>query len=289
MSWPAFLEQQVSRIASRYERYSPDDLALSRQVFFVLFLLFGLSNFSVAANYDPELVVFPSLSPAYFIGQIPSAGFLAFLTVLNVGSALALVFNWRPMLNTVLFCLSYVIGRSFVYSYGKVDHYDIFIPVFPLVGMLAGWGQPVRKTFFPVAGAYFVMAFAIGLVFLTAGIPKLLTGWLSWQDQQVQYVVINYTYGIEQSHIGQWMLDTIHSAWAWEVLDWLAVGFECLLIVLIIKPHWFWWGLGACALFHLANFLMLGINFFPIFITYAALLPLSSLVRGIRRKRLAKG
>lgn len=267
------LHTQVVRALSHYDSaYGIEDLARSRQVFFLLFLLFGFNDFSYVRLLGPGLFKPPALSPAWWWGAVPPPWFFVSLGIVNFLSVAALLLGWQLRWATFVFCGSYIIGHSFYYSFGQVDHYYLFIPLFPLIGLLGGWGRPGRWTL-SAGGVYFVMAFALGLAFLTAALPKLLTGWLSWQDQQVRYVIVNYTYGIPQSHTGHWILSTLKNKAAWEALDWLTVAFEGSVIAFVARPRWFWLGLALCCLFHGIVFVVLGINFFHIFIVYAALLP----------------
>lgn len=238
----------------------------------------GYTDYSVAAQEDASFFNPPFLSPAFFYGGIPHYWALKGVTILTCLSAILALVGYRSALCSVVFSVSLVTGLSFVFSFGKVDHGEVFIPIVALLGACCDWGKN-SKAFLSSGAFYFLVACAIALAFFTAGLPKLLSGWLNPSDQHFKYVLINASFGLEKSNVGKWCLEHVQSNLIWELLDWLAVFFELGLIVLILRPRWFQVGLLMCVGFHLLNLLLLGISFSHAMIVYLMFLPLSRVRR----------
>src|SRR5690606_14849383 len=95
----------------------------------------------------------------------------------------------------ILFLIAFVTGMSFYYSFGKVDHTYIFVPVVAFLLFINSWKDGKVLS----AGAvYFLISFAIAIAFFSSGITKLLSGWLITSDHQLKYIIINYSIGLEK-------------------------------------------------------------------------------------------
>jgi hypothetical protein len=275
------LHQFLGRAIDSYSIYRPEDLVFFRRLFFGVFLLLGFPDFASFTANDPNLFNPPLLSLPWLLGTYPPSWLLTGITITLLVSSIAAMIGYRLRISLALFVLSFVIGKSFEYSFGMVDHDDMLYPVFAALLWLSEL-SPRNKLHLHRSSVYFLMAFAIAFAFWGAGIPKILTGWLHPADFKFKHTVIYYYHGLGWGQMGGWMLDNIKSHFVWESLDWLAVLFECALIFIIIRPRYFYWSIWACLLFHQFNYWALGIPFKSALIFYLLFFPVNRYPKAIK-------
>jgi uncharacterized membrane protein YphA (DoxX/SURF4 family) len=113
----------------------------------------------------------------------------------------------------------------------------------------------------------------------TAGLPKILGGWLdpSTQATQGRFVRQFFVHG-RRDLLAPFALD-LQSPFLWEVFDVLTVCFEIGFLFAILSPiATRLFAVGAIA-FHTGIALILNIAFVPNYIVYAAVFPWSSVAR----------
>jgi len=188
-----------------------------------------------------------------------------------------MLFGLRTRLAAVAFSVTYVLGNTWKYSLGKIDH-DILIVVVPLVLAMSGWdrryaldarrlGGTSRAEGWTVA----LLMFIVGLSMFAAGLQKLLGGWLDPGSQAVQsYVLFNH-YANGHDPLAWGLVSKISAWWAWEAQDVLTVILELAFLPMIF------WRRGAqviCVVavaFHLGVLLTLDISFSANLLAYGVL------------------
>lgn len=268
--------QYIHNVLNEWNIYNSTDLKYARILIFSLLTILFLKDYSSILNDQPGAFLPPFLSPAWVLGGVPPKWVLLFFSIILGLSGLALCFEYKKTLWAIIFVISYWICKSYYYSFGKVEHAYSLLLLFPAFGIITNWGQK-KKAWIPLPSLYFLFALSIGLAFLSAGIPKLYTGWLAFDTQEVRQHLIEHTFGLELGIIGSLPLHLITSSLGWELFDWMAVIFEMGLIITILKPRWFLRGLLICWVFHVLNCWMFGIYFSGMLLCYLVFIPYSRL------------
>lgn len=264
------------------------DLGLYRVIYAVATLL-TVSDIQWVGAYPDSLIDTPA-GPFQLLSGFPSLAVLIALEVLR-SLALALLAvglwtRWVSLAVALLLLLTY--GLS--YSLGKVDH-TILVVLAPLILSFAHWGRrvsvdamlnkraPEPQPQWPLR----YLALMVGLAFFAAAWVKLTTGWLSPSTQAAlgHSLVRFYSYDTPSWSV-QWIANTSHSRFAWELIDWLTVAFE--FAILLAVPWWraFRIALAGAVLFHLGVYLAMDIDFSFNVVVYGAFVSWSALLRPIR-------
>lgn len=266
-------------------------LSLFRIAFGVFSLLFMSHDYAWLGDVPSLLFAPPKISLAAIYGGFPSS---EFLLGIDIGVRVALVTLtlgiWTRG-STFLLLTLLVVGNSFAFSLGKIDHGDImYITVLLMMGLkdwgryysvdslirswsLKQWGASVRL---PTAESTDLRWLAVLLAFgfLTAGVPKAR----KWVD-----------FDLETSGARSWVYDcylgngrdqllastafSLDSPLLFELADYSAVLFEIGIVLAIVsRRRWMAWLAIACV-FHLINCLIFNISFLPHAIVYLAFLP----------------
>lgn len=265
-----------SRLLDRFtlEEYKlpPGGISFLRIVYasFVL-LVVGVPQYRWIANrpdffYDP-----PQYSVAAWFDAFPSEAFFISLDILLIGCFVFLLFGlytrWVSLLTGTLM----LIGFSFYYSFGKINHDALLMLYVPVVMSFSNWGHHFsldarRKAHrsdsveqhWPLA----FLALLLGFAMFSAGVPKLISGWLSTSTQAVRgfVVMFNYDDNFPERFLQPWLLAYDNSLF-WEVLDYSAVFFEIGFLVSVLNRRVFRGFITAAVTFHTVNILIFSISF----------------------------
>jgi hypothetical protein len=256
----------------------PESLAIYRIVYALYFLLFGIPSFVWLAAY-PEVFYNPPLSLASLFSRFPNYAVLQTLSTVVCVLLVLLLFGYRTPLVSVLLSVMLVIGYSFKYAFGKIDH-DLLPLLIPSIMAFSGWGtrfsldavsapqrdpSPAHESCanWPVA----LVAFLLALGFFSAGAPKLI-GWIDFDlsTHGVRGWALRRYYVSEQHELLVPLFASISNPYFWEALDILAVTFELGFLVVVLFPKVFRAYLGLAVLFHFTNFWLLQIVNFTEFV-----------------------
>lgn len=242
--------------------------------------------------YDP-----PSGMPAMWGGFLPYWALVA----LEVGLILAicgLLVGWRtPMMSVAVTVVGYTANSAY-FSFGKIDH-TFMLWIVPGLLAFSGWGRfySVDARWRPsavarwaesresdddygqgsdgprtgsrnaateeMAPAWPVAAVGVFLAmsFLTAAVPKIIRGWLSFETSAVKrHLARSFQLDGDQL-LAEALLDFDFQPF-WEALDWAAVGLEVALSVGFLWPFAQRWLIFAVWVFHLANLVLFNIGFY---------------------------
>ena len=276
----------MTHVASRLDAWihgflpvSAEGLALTRMLYASFFLLVGIPTFSWVSANPPGFFDPPPLSLAAWFSGFPDAWALRALDVCVCVLFLFVLTGFKTRASSVLLTLALVVGNSFRFSFGKIDH-TILAVVMPAVMAFAGWGAchsidarnrtgPGAVQAWPVA----LMAVLVAFGFLSAGLPKLV----AWADfdlttQGVRSWVVQ-SWAMGRRHFFVPYLMRIANPYFWEVLDLAAVAFEVGFVFSLVDRRAFRAFLFVGVLFHFVNVLLLNISFALYMPVYALFLP----------------
>ena len=251
-------------------RVPPRALSLFRIVYATFVLLFiGVPPFRWIGGkpdifFDPQQYGFVNL----FFDGFPGVYFFWGLDVLVTLLFVFLLFGFRTRGVSWLLALGLFTGFSWSYAYGKINHDTLLMALVPLVMGFSGWGAyysvdqrrsatPGRERYWPVA----LLALLLGFGMFSAGMPKLLSGWLDPTTQAVRGYTIRQHYDFFADQLLTPIMMHYENPLFWELLDYSAVLFEVGFLLAAARQPLFRFFVMLAVVFHLANSLMLNIDF----------------------------
>lgn len=264
-----------------HEEYALSDRSMSvYRVLFCLVTIFwiGIPNYHWIAGHPAIIYTPPTYSIGSLIHTFPDFIFLEGITMLLTISFGLLLFGRYTKQVSILITILLIIGNSFMYSFGKIDH-DILFVLLPGLMAYSGWGN------YYSLDAYYdnrlpskpwlvtLVAFILGFSMWTAGVPKYLHGWLDPSSQAVYgYFIRKYYSNSELALLATFMVNNFND-YLWEVFDWLAVIFELGFLVAFFKAKIFRVFVFFALCFHLINGLMINVYFIVNTVVYLLFLP----------------
>ena len=275
----------ASRIENWKRQYtvSPLSLGVYRVVFCLAFLLLCYRPYSWLGEIPDAFFSPPQISFAALFVEFPPAKFFHGLDVLLLASLFLTMAGLFTRASTASLALCLLIGNSFQYSLGKIDH-DIFVLCVLIVMIKNNWGQTLsidRMLGIAREGSSNIatLAFLLGFGFFTAGFGKAINwidfdpctgGFLNWLHRGILFQ--------ERTDLLAPAAMNLRPLWIWEFADIMAVVFELGCIATIAYRRWLHrWLLVACA-FHLMNCLLLNIPFVIHAVCYLVFVPWSSIM-----------
>lgn len=262
-------------ISNRFDQWvfnsypmSSKALGLYRILYSIYLLVWGIPNFEWIAD-NPNSFYNP---PAYSLGALldgfPPYWFLEGLSLLVVLLAILLLFGWHTRTVSILLGLSIIVGKSFAFSFGLIGQ-DIVVWFIPMLLSFSNWGssfsidaytgrtQNTSTQYWPIT----MMSLFLGFGMFTAGLPKLLGGWLDPATQATRGHFFTQYYVIGDLKLLAPYMAHFTNKWIWEMMDWVAVLFELSFLVAIINPKWVRRILVVAIIFHTSTFMVLNISF----------------------------
>ncbi|WP_139125727.1 hypothetical protein [Arcticibacter eurypsychrophilus] len=248
-------------------------------------LLIQLKTYSWI-RYIPDLLYSPpKMSIARFFHSFPDYWLFLAIDMGILIAVLCIIFGIKARLASLLFGVLNIVGCSFNYSFGKIDH-DILLYVLLICMSLSNWGTLLA--FYPdkkLKGAdrsLLLLSVLICFGMFTAGLPKARTwinldmsssGFLSW-----------YFRGLSESGRSDLLMPYVldFPPLLIKSFDFIAVLFELSAFFMLMAGRKFWklWLLGVVT-FHLLNCLLLNIPFVVNFLVYLAFIDFSGLYQRI--------
>ena len=270
------------------------DLGAYRIVFASVMLL-SVPRFRWVDAY-PDSLFNPPPGPFAFAGGFPPHGVMLAVEIVLSVSLVALALGYRTTLASATTSALMLYGFGFSYSLGKIDH-TIFAVLLPAVLLFARWGDAVsvdallrrRRCAGRDAGPaptpqwpIRLLALLVGLGFLTAAIPKVLSGWLDPRTHAVQQVVVRQFYVNDRTELLAPYAVHMDISLLWELADVSAVLIELAVIFAAVSWRSLRMVLACAALFHLGVLLVMNIFFGWNVLVYGAFVSWSA-IRGRRR------
>ena len=249
------------------------------RIFFCLYAIFivGLPNYLWISTNHAIPFFPPELSLGFLIRDLPPSFFFTIITVLIHLLFGFLLFGLLTRPVSISISILMLIGNTFKYSFGKIDH-DIFFVLLPLLLCNSGWGnyfsldkirnsKTTKQRFFSVR----YIALLLGYAMFIAGVSKYLGGWLNLDSQAVYYHVFRYqTFTDTPPLASSFVIKYLNNNWS-EIFDYLIVFFETGFLLAVSKPSIFRIFILLTLIFHFINSITLGIGFIgniPLYILF---------------------
>jgi len=136
----------MTALGSRIDRWihgflpvTAQGLALSRIFFAAFFLITGIPTFSWVSRNPPGLFDPPTLSAVTFLATFPPVWVMRTLDLVLCVLLIFVLVGFKTRASSVLLSVTWLIGNSFRYSFGLIDH-TILTVIAPLVMAFSGWG-----------------------------------------------------------------------------------------------------------------------------------------------------
>lgn len=247
---------------------STDQLALYRIFFGAALLLYFSPTWTWLADtppalFDPYLFSFAYLTDNHLPNYVYRSA-----DVLTVLLSLMITLGIRAKIAFFGMFGLYSVLLSYYYSFGKIDHHTtlllVTLIVFGFTNSGSRFAMVKDKKTAPSkqATALAILALCICFGFFSAGLPKL-TRWIDFDLNSSGFLFWYYpAYFLEKN---QMFLAPYVSQLPWivlEAMDYIAVLFEISGVVFLLlgKRTWIFFLTTACV-FHLANLLLLNIDF----------------------------
>lgn len=263
-------------------------LSVLRILYGLFIVFFRTPSFSWIGHVPQSLFLPPFFSLANLFNGFPDHFWLITIDIVLAILAICILLGVKARYAGILFALLHIIGSSFEFSFGKINHPILFLAfIFGL--SFTNWGtchalvpdKPVSQQVQRRALAVIAVLLCFGM--FTAGIFKAIWwidldwnrgGFLSWFyrgyfSRDRQYLLAPFVLLIPPQ--------------AFEIFDYFAVIFELTPFIALLsgRKWWFLWLSTAC-LFHLGNTLLLNITFIahvPVYISFFCFRPASSFLQ----------
>lgn len=281
----AFIDDLVARFWRRVERATETDaesLACFRVFYCIAVLYCWAPYFSWINRVPAGFFAPPVLSIAKLFPRFPPFPFFALLDGVLLVSLVCMAVGFRTRWFTGVYLVGLIVGQSFQYSFGKIDHSMVELSIV-LAMLIADWGRAGsvdallgRVAASPTAElrrkqglGLFAVLLAFGM--LTAGVPKAVdwldfdlstSGVLCWFYPNREAVGRVYLLANFVPHAPRLLL---------ELGDYGAIALELSgFLALLGSARWFRAWLTVATLFHVLNDLTLNIPFLAQLLTYTA-------------------
>lgn len=276
--------------ANRSTVTSSRSVAIYRWLIGLFALLFVPSFYGWLGDVPKTLFNPPIVSLANLFTVFPSKPFFVLLDILLFISLICLTLGIKARSSALLFVGLKLIGNSFLFSFGKIDH-SIFFDLVILTLAFSGWGRhyavwPDRESRWDnIERSMAVLGVLLCFGFFSAGFEK----GLRWIDFNVQTGgFLNWHYH-GYYNLGRDLLLAPYIRYVptplFELFDYAAVLFELspFFFLLTSRRNWLLW-LTIAAFFHWTNTLLLNIPFLVHLIVYLAFVDYEKGVEWLRRE-----
>lgn len=273
----------ITRLKQFYEKWifnaylcTSSQLGLFRIAFiFILIFFVGVPQFS------NKIINFPDgfYNPPPFFGQIfsdipPILYFRITDIILYLGFFCTLIGLFTKVSGITSASLT-IINFGFIFSTGKIDH--SFILWFTLFIMsFSGWEKNFSidsiifntKNIKVQTWLFSLLSLSLGFAFFTAGLIKLISGWLGTADSMVRaFFLRNYYVQQKQEYLANFF-ENLNFQLFWEIGDWFTVFFEIGFLAVVFQVSLFRFFTLLAIFFHGMVMLMMNISFSAYFSVY---------------------
>ena len=281
------------RIESFYS-FTGLEFGLVRILYCVLYYLIYDLPFKTGLGTVPEYLYAPNSSSIayYLIPSIPDEFLFLVLNIVGTIAFVCILFGYKATQAGVVFSLILIFECSILYSFQKIDH-TFFNDLTFLVLGFTGWGSRLSIDEYLGKKSYISNVWLVNFTLLfffawfSAGIFKLMDStYLNLYEHHIESLVFRYNKG---ANFYQFLNDLIPfgDSFFAESLDYLAVGFELGVVLVLINLRWSLIYIGLCCVFHIFNYKMLGIAFSGVN-TFFLVIILLTLIRSMNTKSLEK-
>lgn len=273
MSWPLADPTWIARWA-----LDPRSLAVAR-IGFAVYLLTVVDLEALAfVGALPADLWTPPPGPMRVVASPPGPGLMRGLIASIEILAVLVAFGWQTRATSIALGLAFALASGLSFGTGKVNH-DLLLWLTPLM-MSGQWGRARsvdalagrgRDAVEPVVLACF--AIMVGFCMFSAGLPKLLGGWLDPRTPATYGHLVRNFYVAERTRGLASAFLSIRSPLFWEPADWLTVAWEIGFLFAVARPRWFRAFIAYAVVFHALVLLIFNIDFSANLVAYAVFVP----------------
>ena len=296
ISLKAFLSNVEFRLKS-VGRIDVESLCIFRVMFGLFTILLFWRRYAWLGAVPDAFFKPPIFSLAALFNSFPPAAFCQFIDIAVGICTLTLTLGCLTRISTVLLLLLLLIGNSFYFSLGFINHEILYLCVL-LVMCFQDWGRmfsvdallqgrtATAETTRPMTSLW-LLIILIAFGFFTSGYGKAFS-WIDFDLTTSGFLAWFYDgyFTLGRNQLLAPLVLKIHAPLLWELLDISAVVFELgFLVAMWTRRSWYAWLTIAC-FFHLANCLLLNISFTANAVAYMAFVPWSqlSILKGATQK-----
>ncbi|MEO6328859.1 MAG: hypothetical protein ABIO55_08000 [Ginsengibacter sp.] len=267
--------------------FNPKILGLFRVIYCINVMIFvGLPCFNWLGSNLNYFFSPPLVSLSYLTGGFPNRTFFVLLTLTNVILFTLMFLGIWCKWTSLLFTLVSIIGHTFWYSFGKIDHTLLWIITPAFLG-LAGWGsfftvnKREGKTVDPDTSELIMslLALSIALSMFTSGVQKIQGGWWKWGSEAVRYNFIeNYILNDKRRLLADFFF-SIKSHLVWKFFDYSTLVLEIGFLFSAVNRRSFQFFLFCGVVFHIIVLLMFNIRFYSNLLVYLLFIDWPSIAR----------
>lgn len=278
------IEAKLDLLWRKAENSSENDnqsLSTLRILYGLFIILFETPSFSWIGKVPQSFFRPPFLSLANLFDSFPSYPWLLAIDTLLILFTLGILFGVKARYAGILFSIFYIIGSSFNFSFGKIDHFIMF-PTFILGLSFTNWGVgyallPDNKVSIKMQRRVLaILAVLLCFGMFTAGAEKLLN-WIDFDPVQGGFIAWFYEnfFSIERQRLLAPFVLLVPPQ-IFEIFDYFAVLLEISPIIALLcgRKWWLLW-LSVASIFHTGNTLLLNIPFTIHAVVYLSFIPLS--------------
>ncbi|RZA00023.1 MAG: hypothetical protein EOP47_15210 [Sphingobacteriaceae bacterium] len=277
----------MSGLQTILNKYSPDPYPIStkylsfyRILFCSAFIWFvGLPTYTWLGSVSEYLYRPPEVSLALLYNGFPSTVFLGVLTVVNIVLFVMMFFGIWCKWSSVLFSFTTILGHTYWYSLGHIDHFVLWMITPALLG-LAGWGDYFSIQKQPDPGfdtksrdentsIYIqLLALFIGFSMFTSGLQKIGGEWWHWSYEGARYNFVSKAFEFDTR--GPLVDEVLHikSSLIWKAMDYGTLIMEIGFLFAVWKRKVFNYFVVVGLIFHIMVLLLFNIRFFANVIVY---------------------
>lgn len=266
---PSRLDTHVVRWIAAYA-IPAEAAALYRIAFVVLVVVFqGPPTYAWLGGMPDVFFRPPPFSVATIAGGWPAPWLLMVLTIFVAILYVAVLFGYRTRWSSLMLGAALLVGNSFTYTFGKINHDETLLTLVPVVMAFSNWGDAYsldaragRRSDGAPGWPIAMLALLLGFAMFTAAVPKVWGGWLDPSSQAVRGHLLQrfHAVGIDD-YLAPVLVSASLPVWMWELFDYAAVLFEATFFAAVFRPRVLRWYVSCAIAFHLINLLMLNISF----------------------------
>lgn len=263
-------------------------LRIAASMFILFFLLpgNGLGHFEYLSSL-PSQFYNPPPGPLSLLSSFPPEWVFIAIYTITIASLGFLFVGLFTKSSSILAGLSLLALQGLIYSVGKVNH-EIMLPLVPVVMAFSNWGAAYsvdaifrKKEHKVESWPLVLLSLFIAFMMLTAGIPKILGGWLDPTTQAVKGHVLNQYIVKERDALLAEIVMNFDAPFFWEILDYATIIFEVGFIAAMFRAGSFRFFLIIAVVFHFSTQLLMNIAFLPNFLAYSVFLQWSRIHHGL--------
>lgn len=204
----------------------------------------------------------------------PDPWFMIALEVARALLAVLVMVGYRTFQASIALTLVMIVGAGVTHSFGKLDHFILY-EIFPAFMAFAGWGgglsldakmgRPITSRGFPML----LWAVTVAYALFTAALPKAVAGWLDPSKEASRGFIARDL--AENEKLGPFVdaIFAFDNHTFWKFMDYATIFAEGWLVVAVLFPVLFRFGILALLAFHAGVYMSLGIDFASYFFLYA--------------------